>query len=211
MADIGIMGGTFDPIHNGHLLLGRQAYTEYGLDEVWFMPSGTPPHKRDHHVTEVEDRCEMVRLAIADTPGFRLSEFEAERCGNTYTSDTLRLLHQTYPQHRFFFIIGADSLYQIENWHHPAEVMEQTILLVACREYPAADCPIEERIAYLESHYQADIRRLHCEEFDVSSGELRELLAKGKPVFKYVPKAVEQYIADHRLYTEPQTETEATN
>lgn len=201
MADIGIMGGTFDPIHNGHLLLGRQAYREYGLDEIWFMPSGTPPHKKDHRVTDVADRCEMVRLAIADTPGFALSEFEAKRGGNTYTSDTLRLLHQTYPQHRFFFIIGADSLYQIETWHHPAEVMEQTILLVACREYAEADCSMEERIRYLTKRYHADIRRLHCEEFDVSSGELRELTANGRPIFNYVPEAVNTYIEEHGLYT----------
>lgn len=200
MADIGIMGGTFDPIHNGHLLLGRQAYEEYGLDEVWFMPSSVPPHKQDHYVTEAKDRCEMVRLAIADTPGFRLSEFETERNGNTYTSETLHLLHEEYPQHRFFFIIGADSLHQIETWHHPAEVMGQTILLVAGREYPEAACTVEEQIAYLKEHYHADIRQLHCEEFDVSSKELRELLAKGKPVFKYVPKPVEQYIKMHRLY-----------
>lgn len=200
MAYIGIMGGTFDPIHNGHLLLGRQAYEEYELDQIWFMPSGTPPHKRDHYVTEVEDRCEMVRLAISDTPHFVLSEFEAKRGGNTYTSDTLRLLRETYPQHQFFFIIGADSLYQIEDWHCPADVMAQTTLLVAGRDYPQADCSIEERIAYLTERYHADIRQLHCEEFDISSGELREMIANGKPVFKYVPKAVEQYIETHRLY-----------
>lgn len=210
MANIGIMGGTFDPIHNGHLLLGRQAFEEYGLDEVWYMPSGTPPHKTDHHVTDVEDRCEMVRLAIADTKGFALSEFEAKRSGKTYTAETLRLLREEYPEHRFFFIIGADSLYQIESWYHPSEVLECTTLLVACREYPEADCPIEEQIAHLMEHYRADIRRLHCEEFDISSGELRELLAKGRPVFKYIPKAVERYIADHHLYAQhaPAKETE---
>lgn len=200
MANIGIMGGTFDPIHKGHLLLARQALEEYALDEIWFMPSGTPPHKTDHHVTDVNDRCEMVRLAISNMSGFVLSDFEAKRSGNTYTAETLRLLGKTYPEHRFYFIIGADSLYQIETWYHPAEVMKQTTLLVAGRDYPEADCPIEEQIRYLKRQYHADIRRLHCREFDVSSGELRKLLNKGESVCSFVPDTVTKYIADHHLY-----------
>lgn len=200
MANIGIMGGTFDPIHKGHLLLARQALEEYALDEIWFMPSGTPPHKTDHHVTDVNDRCEMVRLAISNMSGFVLSDFEAKRSGNTYTAETLRLLGETYPEHRFYFIIGADSLYQIETWYHPAEVMKQTTLLVAGRDYPEADCPIEEQIRYLKRQYHADIRRLHCREFDVSSGELRKLLNKGESVCSFVPDTVTKYIADHHLY-----------
>ncbi len=206
MADIGIMGGTFDPIHNGHLLLGRQAFQEYHLEEVWFMPSGNPPHKTDHHVTDVKERCEMVCLAIADYPYFRFSDFEARRPGNTYTAQTLKLLSESYPQHRFFFIIGADSLYEIEKWYHPAEVMARATILVAGREYEGAHCSIDEQIASLRARYGADIRRLHCEEIDISSGELREMEARGRKLFKYVPKAVEQYIEDHGMYRE-QAET----
>ena len=123
MAEIGIMGGTFDPIHNGHLLLGKQAYEEYKLDQIWFMPSGTPPHKKDHKVTDVKDRVAMVQLAIKKFPFFYCSDFEIQRPGNTYTAQTLQLLHQEYPKHRFYFIVGADSLYQIEKWYHPAEVL----------------------------------------------------------------------------------------
>lgn len=200
MANIGIMGGTFDPIHNGHLLLGRQAYEEYGLDEIWFMPSGIPPHKKDHPVTRVEDRCRMVQLAIEDTPYFQLSEFEVKRNGNTYTAETLRLLQEEYSQHGFYFIIGADSLYQIEKWYHPREVMSQTTLLVAGREYPEAPCSLDEQISYLMERYPADIRRLHCEEVDIASSDLREMIAADKKVYKYIPKAVEDYIRDHGLY-----------
>lgn len=200
MAEIGIMGGTFDPVHNGHLMLGRQAYREYGLDEVWFMPSGIPPHKKDHVVTAVKDRLAMVRLAIEGYPYFICSDFEIRRKGNTYTAETLKLLRREYPQHKFYFIIGADSLYQLESWYHPREVMEQAILLVAGREYEQAHCPIEEQIARFQDRYGADIRLLHCEEVDISSGELREMAAKGKKLYQYVPKCVESYIEEHRLY-----------
>lgn len=202
MADIGIMGGTFDPIHNGHLLLGKQAYEEYDLDEIWFMPSGRPPHKTDHRVTAVEDRCEMVRLAIAGIPYFVFSDFEVNRSGNTYTAQTLGLMKEAYPEHYFYFIIGADSLYEIENWYHPSEVMAQTTLLVAGREYEGAPRTLEAQIAYLCDKYQASIRQLHCDEVDISSGELREMEARGRRLYKYVPKPVEQYIMARRLYQE---------
>lgn len=202
MAKIGIMGGTFDPIHNGHLLLGRQAYDEYGLKEIWFMPSGIPPHKKDHEVTAVEDRLAMVRLAVRNFPYFVCSDFELQRQGNTYTAETLRLLRQKYPQHDFYFIIGADSLYQLENWYHPREVMGQAVLLVADREYEQAHCPIEEQIAILKERYDADIRLLHCKEVDIASAKLRERRAKGKSLASYVPEAVEEYIKEHGLYQE---------
>lgn len=200
MADIGIMGGTFDPIHNGHLMLGRQAYQEYELDEIWFMPSGTPPHKKDHTITDVGNRCEMVRLAIEKTPYFKLSEFEIHRSGNTYTAETLRLLKEAYPEHRFYFIIGADSLYQLESWYHPREVMEQVTLLVAGREYPHAPCSLNAQIAYLSQRYGADIRRLHGDEVDISSSELRRMVSEKKHVYKYLPPVVEAYIEQHHLY-----------
>lgn len=202
MAEIGILGGTFDPIHNGHLMLGKQAYREYHLDQVWFMPSGTPPHKKDHAITSAEDRCAMVRLAIRPYPDFICSEFEIRREGNTYTAQTLRLLKEAYPQHRFYFIVGADSLYQMENWYHPEQVLGQVILLVAEREYEGKHRPIEEQIAYLSEKYNADIRLLHSREMDVSSEELREREAEGEDIDSFVPAAVEAYIQAHGLYQE---------
>lgn len=200
MAEIGIMGGTFDPIHNGHLMLGKQAYMEYQLDEVWFMPSGTPPHKKDHRVTDVEDRCAMVKLAIEEYPYFRFSDFEVKRIGNTYTAETLRLLRDTYPHHRFYFIIGADSLYELEQWYHPEAVMAQATILAAGRDYENARCSIDEQIQILNDKYHANIKRLHCEEVDISSASLREMEARRKNIYKYVPKSVEAYIEAHGLY-----------
>lgn len=200
MAKIGIMGGTFDPIHNGHLMLGKQAYEEYGLDEIWFMPTGQPPHKKDHTVTAIPDRCEMVRLAVQDHPCFQFSDFEIRRSGNTYTAETLLLLKKSYPQHQFFFIIGADSLYQLESWYHPELVAARTVLLAAVREYPDAPRTMKEQAEYLRNKFHADIRLLHCGEVDLSSSELREMKSRGKRICKYVPRQVEEYIDSHRLY-----------
>lgn len=200
MAHIGIMGGTFDPIHNGHLMLGRQACEEYGLDQVWFMPSGRPPHKTDHKVTAAGDRVQMVRLAIAHIPQFACSEFEIQRAGTTYTAETLRLLAEAYPQHQFHFIIGADSFYEIEKWYHPQEVMARVPLLVADRDYPEAPRSMEDQARYLKETYHADIHFLHCEEMDVSSEELRRRICAGQSIRSYVPSAVADYIECRRLY-----------
>ena len=202
MAKIGIMGGTFDPIHNGHLLIGRQAKEEYQLDQVWFMPSGQPPHKKDHPVTEANVRWEMTKLALEAQKehAFFLSDFEIQRPGNTYTAQTLTLLKKQYPKHCFYFIIGADSLYEIEHWYHPEQVMEQAVLLVADREYDVVHPKLEKQITYLKKKYHADIFRLHCREVSISSEEIREMAAKGKSLNGVLPDAVRDYIEKNQLY-----------
>lgn len=200
MVKIGIMGGTFDPIHNGHLMLGRQAQEEYKLDQIWFMPSGQPPHKKDHRVTDADIRCDMVKLALIGHPGFVFSDFEIKRPGNTYTAQTLGLLHQEYPEHQFYFIVGADSLYEIEKWYEPERIMSQTVILVAGREYEGVHRSLERQIQYLEETYGARIHRLHCREMDVSSEEIRGWIAEGKSVKPFVPEKVFAYLEERRLY-----------
>lgn len=200
MGKIGILGGTFDPIHNGHLWLGEQAYGEYGLDQVWFMPSGHPPHKQDHPVTGGDKRWDMVRLAIAPCPHFVYSDFELRRPGYTYTAQTLALLEEAYPEHSFYFIIGADSLYQIEGWYHPEQVMARATLLVAGRVYREEHRGLEQQIAYLNQRYGARILPLHCGEMDVSSADLRRMAMEGKDISAWVPPAVADYIRAHGLY-----------
>ena len=202
MGRIGIMGGTFDPIHKGHLLLGRQALKEYRLDQVWYMPSGQPPHKRDHDITDVKDRLAMVELAVRHDPDFLLSDFETSREGNTYTAQTLRLLKEAYPQHEFFFIIGADSLYEIEYWYHPEKIIGVVPILVADREYSREHREIDEQILYLKEKYQGEILKLHCREVDVASKEIRQLVRDGHSVENYLPEEVEKYIISHHLYQE---------
>lgn len=202
MGKIGIMGGTFDPIHNGHLMLGEQAYKEYGLKEVWYMPSGHPPHKKSRNVTEPAIRLAMTELAVKAYKGFVCSDFEIKRTGYTYTAQTLRLLHEAYPEHSFYFIIGADSLYEIENWYEPDLVLAQAVILTAWREYEEADRSMERQIAYLASKYNADIRTLHCGEMDISSAELRRMIARDQSISDYVPGEVVAYIKAHCLYQE---------
>lgn len=201
MEKIGILGGTFDPIHRGHLQLGEKAYQQFRLDSVWFMPSGNPPHKKDHRVTEGALREEMVKLAIADTPYFLYSDFELKRQGNTYTAETLELLCQIYREDQFYFIIGADSLYQIEQWFRPERVMELAVLLVAGRPYGPTHRPLEEQISYLAARYHARIHPILCPEMDISSEDIRKNISTGKSIHGYVPDEVEKYIINRGLYS----------
>ncbi|KMW17156.1 nicotinate-nucleotide adenylyltransferase [Enterocloster citroniae] len=202
MARIGILGGTFDPIHNGHLRLGKRAYEEFELESIWFMPSGVPPHKKDHKITEGKMRRDMVKLAIADTPCFLYSDFELKRKGDTYTAQTLSLLHRERPEDEFYFIIGADSLYEIEHWYHPEAVMGQAVLLVAGRAYRHPHRNMEEQIARLSLRYGARIYPIHCPEMDISSEGIRKAVAEGRPIRDAVPEPVEEYIRVHGLYRE---------
>lgn len=201
MKRIGIMGGTFDPIHVGHLMLGHQAYKEYGLDSVWYMPSKTPPHKKDHRITSSEDRCAMVKAAIGGTPYFCLSDFEVRRLGgNTYTADTLRLLREEYTDTEFYFIVGADSIHDIEKWYRPEYVLRAVTFLAAGRECEEQKRSLDTQIEYLKEKYGARILRLHCMEMDVASADIRERIASGEPVEGLIPQPVHQYIKEHGLY-----------
>ena len=201
MKKIGLMGGTFDPIHLGHLMIGQQALEEYRLDEIWYMPSRIPPHKKDHTVTPAKDRCAMVQAAIAPYPGFVFSDFELKRTeGNTYTADTLRLLKEEYPAYEFYFIVGADSIHDIEKWYHPEYVLREVIFLAADREYDNPVRSLEDQIAYLTKKYNARIYRLHCRMMNIASAEIRERLAGHRPVTDLIPESVLSYIRTHDLY-----------
>ncbi len=201
MKKIGIMGGTFDPIHSGHLMLGKQAYEEYDLDCVWYMPSRQPPHKKDHQITSPANRLEMVRLAVENTPFFACSDFELCRTeGNTYTADTLLLLKQAYPDTEFYFIVGADSIFDIEKWYHPEIVMKNAVILAADRSCGHDDIPLNRQIEYLAKKYDARICRLHSRRMDVSSQLLREKIQNGECISSYIPDPVAQFIEEHHLY-----------
>ena len=134
MSRIGIMGGTFNPIHNGHIKLALTAYKELQLDKVWFMPSKNPPHKKKNDIASDYHRVNMIKLAIESYKDFELSEVELKLEGINYTADSLLYLKERYPLDEFFFILGADSLINIEKWYKPEQLFKLTSFVVASRD-----------------------------------------------------------------------------
>ncbi|MEZ3435989.1 MAG: nicotinate-nucleotide adenylyltransferase [Lachnospiraceae bacterium] len=196
---IGIMGGTFDPIHNGHLMLGRAALTQYALDEVWFMPNGNPPHK-GNITAPIEARCKMTELAIEGTKKFRLELYEADDKSVSYSYKTLEHFYKTRKSDKFYFIIGADSLFMIESWVKPERIFPVCTLLAACRDEISTPEKMLSQIRCLEKKYGAGIRILKAPLMPVSSHELRERIRSGKSFSNYVPAKVAEYIKKEGLY-----------
>ena len=197
----GIMGGTFDPIHNGHLMLAREAYRRFALDEVWFMPNGHPPHKdQDSIGSDVADRVEMVRLAIETEASFHLEPYEANCKEVSYSYQTLSYLHQKYKDDDFYFIIGADSLFAIETWMHPELIFPQCTILAAYRDEIDTNEEMYEQINYLRGKYQAVIELLATPLLDISSSSLRRDIKSGISIERQVPPPVNEYIKKHNLY-----------
>ncbi|WP_242839343.1 nicotinate-nucleotide adenylyltransferase [Oribacterium sp. P6A1] len=197
---VGIMGGTFDPIHNAHLALGECARVQMALDEVWFMPAKDPYFKKKKNVTPAKFRAEMTALAVKGHEGFKMSDFELLREGETYTAETLQKLNELYPDIHFYFIIGSDSMYQLETWWHPEIIMKHATLVVAEREYPERVRSFMDQVEYLRKKFGADIRVLDFEESDISSTMIREMAAKGEDLSELLPDAVSLYIGEHGLY-----------
>ena len=198
---IGIMGGTFDPIHNGHLMLGETAYHQFGLDKVWFMPNGNPPHKKNANIgSDAETRMQMVRLAIEDKEYFELQDYEAVRTEISYSYSTLEYMKETYPNVTFYFIIGADSLFSIERWVKPERIFPNCTILAAYRDDIDTREEMNEQIQYLNKKYHADIRLLESPLMTVSSSEIRRIMKECGSISEYVPESVEAYIRKEGLY-----------
>lgn len=202
MKKVGIMGGTFDPIHIGHLLLGQMAYESFHLDEVWFLPNGNPPHK-DAVITEeaLEHRVNMVELATENVPYFRMSLHEAKIGKHSYTYQTMEEFNQMYPDTSFYFILGADSLFAIEEWSHFEEIFPTCIILAAMRD-DKDQKDMEEQIAYLHQKYGANIELLRAPLLEISSTTIRERAAQNLSVYYMVPDEVAHYMKQNNLYKE---------
>lgn len=207
MARIGIMGGTFNPIHLGHITIAKAAYEQFHLDEVWFMPNHIPDYKSDQQLVSGKNRLAMVSLAIQNTPYFKASDFELQRQGNTYTAETLMRLAEKYPKDSFYFIMGADSLFYFERWRNPEIIVHYATVLAAPREEHNKQKVLkraEELNRLFEGNY---FYLIDCPEISCSSREIRETLIKmehtGKPTLcseLHLPKQVYQYILENRLY-----------
>ncbi len=210
MASIGIMGGTFNPIHLGHTEIAKAAYEQYHLDEIWFMPNHIPAYKSEDSIVSGEERLEMVRLAIIDIPYCKASDFELKREGNTYTIDTLKLLKEQYPQHTFYFIMGADSLFYFDKWRSYDEIPNYAVLLVAPRDEKSKS-DVSGKVQELNAYFGMDcFRVIDCREVACSSSEIREYFHKKhcnnnlhkerNASSSFLVPSVYDYIILHKLY-----------
>ncbi len=193
------MGGTFDPIHVGHLILAESAWQQFGLEKILFMPSGNPPHKKDRHGATNEQRTQMVRLAIQGNPHFELSLQEMHERGYVYTKETLRSLRAQHPDTDYYFIMGADSLFTFESWNGPQEICDQCIIVAAVRDQVDVD-KLNAQILHLKELYHADIRPLNSPNLDISSHNIRSWISSKKSIRYYVPDAVAAYIDSEGIY-----------
>lgn len=196
---IGIMGGTFNPIHNGHLFLAENTREQAGLDKILFMPSKNPPHKTVSSCITQQQRVDMIRLAISDNPFFELSELELQRDGFTYTADTLTLLTEESPDISYYFIVGTDSLFMMQHWYQPHKIFERCIIAVAAREN-ADEEQIRKHSEFLKKEFGAKIIHVQMPLIDISSDLIRKKCSDGKTLKYYLPDSVIRYIRDNRLY-----------
>ena len=181
--------------------LGQAAYEAFGLDRVWYMPNGNPPHKSTSvNGTAIQDRAEMVRLAIAPYRQFRLEMYEANRRDVSYSYSTMEYFKGIYPEDEFYFIIGADSLFTIDQWSHPERIFPTCTILAAYRDEINTRQEMEEKIRKLNEIYGARIRLLVTPLVRISSHELRKDIREGRSIAKYVPEAVNAYILRKNLY-----------
>jgi nicotinate-nucleotide adenylyltransferase len=197
MDKVGVLGGTFDPIHYGHLVIAEEAFARLGLREVLIMPARVPPHKQGRKITATEHRLAMVKLALASNPHFRLCTIDLERDGPSHTADSLALLRQQMDA-ELYFIIGEDSLLDLPRWHQPARILAQCRLVVMSRPgYPEPDLRVLEAIGPEAVERGIVVR---APQLEISSTELQQRVAAGLPIKYQVPEAVEEYIYRHRLY-----------
>jgi nicotinate-nucleotide adenylyltransferase len=188
---LGIFGGTFNPIHLGHLLIAEDAASAFKLDRVVFIPSATPPHKRPRVLAAATDRLRMVKLAIQGNPRFACSDMEVRRGGASYSVETLRQLRGVMPRAQFYFIIGSDSLHELHKWKEAAAL--PGLCEFICVTRPG------ERVARTRLR-KARVHRLTGHPADISSSDIRQRLARGGSVRYLVPEAVRRFLERHRLY-----------
>lgn len=198
---VGIMGGTFNPIHKGHLMLATLAMEQCSLDEIWFMPSGLPAHKSNEELLDASHRIEMVKLAIEGNCSFVASAFEIEREGFTYTADTMVELKKRYPELDFYFIIGGDSLMKFHQWVRPDIISAHTTLLASGRSGYSKE-ELEQQVAYLKQKFGTRVLFLDMPELQVASSEIRHWLKEGQyeKSREALPEKVVNYIEQNSLY-----------
>jgi nicotinate-nucleotide adenylyltransferase len=213
-ARVGVLGGTFDPIHEGHLAAGRAAMAALALDRVLVIPANAPPHRPDSPHASGYHRWQMAKLGVADAPGWAASDLELARGGRSYTFDTLSELRRLEPTSQFFFITGADAFAEVASWRHYPEVLDLAHFVVITRTGTSfddvrarlpelqrrfVDCDAADAAARRQAAFPA-IFLVHAATPPISSTEIRRRAAAGEPLVGLVPPAVHRYIREHHLY-----------
>lgn len=186
---IGLLGGTFDPPHIGHLVIAEEVRQTFGLAEVWFIPSAVPPHKTDKNITAEHHRLEMVKRAIASNPHFHLSRIECDHDGLSYTYDTMKILQKAYPNDVFSFIMGGDMVAYLPKWYKVDALLQMTEVIGVTR--PGYT---------LDSAYDAYVKKVTIPAIDISSSMLREKANSGGNLHYWLPETVINYIMEQCLY-----------
>ena len=195
-ADVGILGGTFDPVHNGHLAAARQLLGVANLDQVWLMPNATPPHRTAVPVAPADDRMRMVELAVAGQNGVLASRTEVDRGGISYTIDTIRQLAREYPRQRFAFLIGSDAALQIRSWHDAEALLAEGYFVIFNRPETALAIETLRELGFVP----ARSRIVHLDTPAIAAHQVRDRVARGAPIDDLVPSAVADFIRTHELY-----------
>ena len=199
---IGILGGTFDPIHLGHLIIAEQARDQYGLDRVLLIPSGYSYFKdnRSRKVQPAQTRLEMTRIAARDHAPFEVSDIEVNRPGNTYSFETLEQLRELYPSSELYFIVGADTVCSMRTWRAPERIFAACTILAAIREDQVDPEQLKNESEALARDYGARILPVEIPNIGISSTDIRERAAAGKSIHYLVPSALESYIIKNGIY-----------
>lgn len=197
---LGVMGGTFDPIHYGHLVAAEMARNEFNLEKVLFVPTGNPPHKSGRRISPASLRYEMVKRSLADNPFFDISPIEIERNGPSYTVDTLRQLRREWPDYELYFITGMDALREIFTWHESEEILNLTHFIGASRPgFEAGDFLIKSQHENPQALHK--IHLLEVPALAISSTDIRVRVAAEKSIRYLLPENVRQFIEENALYT----------
>ncbi len=184
---VGILGGTFDPVHNAHLMIADQVLTQLHLDEIWFIPDNIPPHKPLDDRSDTDERIHMLNLATQDNPRFKVKLFEIMRGGVSYTADTLRFLHRKYPQNDYYLILGSDQADTFSEWHQPEEIVKMATLVGVKR----ANYPVQNLYPIIW---------LDVPDLAISSTQIRQAIMQGRSIRYLVPETVWSYLIEKGLY-----------
>lgn len=190
--NIGLFGGTFNPIHIGHLIMAQETAEAFQFEKVLLIPSANPPHKSSAEVISAIHRFEMVQLAIANHPLFEISDVEYQRKGKSYTVDTIQYFRKSYSPDELHWIVGGDAILDLHLWKNPKTILENCRLIATTR--PGFD------VTKIKKIYQDQIRFIEITNIDISSTQIRKRIKEKKSIRYYLPNVVEQYIQKHHLY-----------